>query len=333
MKVTFFLLLVNFFLWGCAGNQVTDDDPTIAEGEQTEQGNNFSSNRDGNTEEQDAIIPRNDLSAEEDTQKEDNEVDPNENFNRSMYGFNQYFDAWFASPISTAYLWLLPEFGVTGVANVFSNMQGINVFLNDFLQGKFKQGGLDTSRFLLNTTVGLAGLFDVATYVGLEKHDEDFDQTLAVWGVPTGAYLVLPFIGPFTYRGIPGAVFDLAANPITYLPLGVAALGAVNTRANAEGALQFIDEAALDPYIFTRESFLQWREYLASDGSIDLTDDVDYFDDEFDDEFDEEFDDEFDADLDDEAGQLDLDNGIPVETEEIQAETEGSNGRIRTGSE
>ncbi|MCK5355236.1 MAG: VacJ family lipoprotein, partial [Methyloprofundus sp.] len=155
------------------------------------------------------------------------------------------------------------------------------------------------------------------------------DQTLAVWGVPTGAYLVLPFVGPFTYRGIPGAVFDVAANPITYLPLGVAALGAVNTRANAEGALQFIDEAALDPYVFTRESFLQWREYLATDGNVDLTDDVDYFDDEFD----EEFDDEFDADLDDESGQLDSDSGVQLETEEIQAEKEGGNGGFKSGSE
>ena len=311
MRASFFLLLVLFFLWGCAGNQVTDKNQTLAGGDQTEQGDNFPLDRDGNTEEQDSTKLRDDLSGEENLQKEDNEVDPNEGFNRSMYGFNQYFDAWFASPVSTAYLWLLPEFGVTGVANFFSNMQGINVFLNDFLQGKFHQGGMDTGRFLLNTTVGLAGLFDVASYVGLEKHDEDFDQTLAVWGVPTGAYLVLPFVGPFTYRGIPGAVFDVAANPITYLPLGVAALGAVNTRANAEGALQFIDEAALDPYVFTRESFLQWREYLATDGNIDLTDDVDYFDDEFD----EEFDDEFDADLDDESGQLDSDSGVQVETE------------------
>jgi phospholipid-binding lipoprotein MlaA len=144
------------------------------------------------------------------------------------------------------------------------------------LQAKFDQSGRDTGRFLMNSTLGMAGLFDVAKTVGLEQNDEDFEQTLAVWGVPQGSYLVLPLLGPITTRGIPGAVFDTAANPSTYVGAPVQVISLINTRANAEGALKFIDEAALDPYVFTRESFLQWRNHLATDGksetSTDLTD-------------------------------------------------------------
>jgi phospholipid-binding lipoprotein MlaA len=134
------------------------------------------------------------------------------------------------------------------------------------MQAKFNQSAQDTGRFLMNSTVGVGGLFDVAKKVGLEQHDEDFEQTLAVWGVPQGTYLVLPILGPVTTRGIPGAVFDTAANPSTYIGAPVQLVNLLNARANAEGSLKFIDEAALDPYVFTRESFLQWRKHLATDG-------------------------------------------------------------------
>jgi phospholipid-binding lipoprotein MlaA len=134
------------------------------------------------------------------------------------------------------------------------------------MQAKFDQSAQDTGRFLMNSTVGVGGLFDVAKKVGLEQHDEDFEQTLAVWGVPQGTYLVLPILGPVTTRGIPGAVFDTAANPASYVGAPVQLVNLLNIRANAEGSLKFIDEAALDPYVFTRESFLQWRKHLATDG-------------------------------------------------------------------
>ena len=104
----------------------------------------------------------------------------------------------------------------TGVSNFFNNLQDINVIFNDLLQGKFSQGSQDARRFLMNTSLGMAGFFDVASSVGLGQNEEDFEQTLAVWGVPQGNYLVLPFVGPITYRGIPGAVFDTAANPVSY---------------------------------------------------------------------------------------------------------------------
>jgi phospholipid-binding lipoprotein MlaA len=207
-----------------------------------------------------------------------NKADPYENFNRKMFFFNDTVDGYVAKPISDAYKWITPQFAQTGVNNFFSNLKNINVVINDVLQAKFAQSAHDTGRFALNTTMGLGGIVDVASHVGLERNDEDFEQTLAVWGVPQGSYLVIPFLGPTTIRGIPGAAFDAAANPASYVGITVQLLSLVNTRSNAEGALKFIDEASLDPYVFTRESFLQWRNNLATDGksqtSLDLEDEL-----------------------------------------------------------
>jgi phospholipid-binding lipoprotein MlaA len=203
-----------------------------------------------------------------------NKADPYENFNRKIYGFNDNVDDYVAKPVANAYKYVTPDFMETGVSNFFNNLKTINVVLNDVLQAKFEQSGRDTGRFLMNSTLGMAGLFDVAKTVGLDQNDEDFEQTLAVWGVPQGTYLVLPLLGPITTRGIPGAVFDAAANPVTYIGTPLQALSLLNTRANAEGSLKFIDEASLDPYVFTRESFLQWRTHLATDGKTDASSDL-----------------------------------------------------------
>jgi phospholipid-binding lipoprotein MlaA len=207
-------------------------------------------------------------------------VDPYENFNRKMFVFNDTVDDYVAEPISNAYKWITPQFMQTGVFNFFNNLKNVNVVINDVLQAKFIQSAEDTERFAINSTVGLGGLFDVAKHVGLEQNEEDFDQTLAVWGVPQGSYLVLPILGPSTARGIPGTVFDTAANPASYIGMPVQLLALLNARASAEGSLKFIDEAALDPYVFTRESFLQWRNNLATDGQSEASFDVDGFDDE-----------------------------------------------------
>ncbi len=217
------------------------------------------------------------------------EADPYEGFNRSIFGFNEGLDDYVAEPISDAYLWVTPQFVQTGIANFFYNLQDINVVLNDVMQGKVEQGVQDTGRFAVNSTIGLLGLFDVATKFGLEKHEEDFAQTLAVWGVPQGPYLVLPVLGPSTGRGIPGGIFDAAANPATYVGAPVTLIQMLNARANAEGALNFIDEAALDPYVFTREAFLQHRKHLITDGESEITDDMldmedDFYDDDGEDE-------------------------------------------------
>ena len=206
--------------------------------------------------------------------------DPYENFNRSMFKFNDHVDGYFAKPISDSYKYITPQFLQTGVYNFYNNLKNFNTVINDALQAKFSQSAQDTGRLALNSTLGLAGIFDVARSVGWEQNDEDFDQTLAVWGVPTGSYLVLPFVGPSTFRGIPGAAFDTAANPSTYVGTAINIVSMINTRANAEGSLQFVNEAALDPYVFTRESFLQWRNNLATDGKSQSSYDLD-LDDEF----------------------------------------------------
>jgi phospholipid-binding lipoprotein MlaA len=204
-----------------------------------------------------------------------NKADPYENFNRSMFNFNDKVDNYVAEPISNVYKKVTPQFVQTGVFNFFNNLKNINVVINDVFQAKFTQSAQDTGRFAMNSTLGLGGLFDVAKHVGLEQNEEDFEQTLAVWGIPQGSYLVLPFLGPSTARGIPGSIFDTAANPTSYVGLPVQLVSLLNTRANAEGSLKFIDEAALDPYVFTRESFLQWRNNLASDGKSQTSTDFD----------------------------------------------------------
>ncbi len=197
------------------------------------------------------------------------QTDPFEGFNRSMYNFNMKLDKYFFKPVSDGYKFITPDFVETGVSNFFNNLKGINVVLNDFLQGKFAQGASDTGRFLTNTTIGIAGLVDVASELGLHSNVEDFGQTLAVWGVGEGPYLVLPVMGPTTIRDGSGGIVDRAANPGTYVPF-TGIIEGINDRAKAQGALNFIDEAALDPYVFTRESFLQYRRHLVNDGKTEI---------------------------------------------------------------
>ncbi len=213
--------------------------------------------------------------------------DPYESFNRTMYDFNDSVDTYVASPLSNGYKFITPQFVQTGVFNFFANLKGVNIVLNDLLQAKFSQSAADLGRFTLNSTAGLGGFIDVAKQVGLEQNDEDFDQTLAVWGVPQGSYLVLPFAGPSTVRSTPASAFDTAANPASYASIlayyvsaPIQFASAVNARANAEGALKFINEAALDKYVFTRESFLQWRKNLENDGKISASIDDDLMVDE-----------------------------------------------------
>ena len=196
-------------------------------------------------------------------------VDPYEGFNRSMYGFNMGLDKYLLKPIADGYAFVMPDVMQTGVTNFFNNLKGINVVLNDVLQGKFEQSASDLGRFTTNTTLGLGGLFDVATPLGMQQNVEDFGQTMAVWGVDQGPYLVLPVLGPTTVRDGSGSILDRAANPGTYV-MGTGIVEGINERANAESALNFIDEAALDPYVFTRESFLQYRQNLANDGKADV---------------------------------------------------------------
>lgn len=201
------------------------------------------------------------------TSENGKDIDPYESFNRSVFTFNSVLDKHVAEPVADGYTKVTPEPVQTGVTNFFQNLSNINVVLNDFLQGKFKQGFADTGRFVVNTTVGVLGLFDVAKKFGLEQHNEDFGQTLAVWGVSPGPYLVLPFFGPSTVRGTPSFAVKALTNPVVSAFPPLWGLGLVDTRARADGAIKFVDEAALDPYVFTRESFLQWRNFLIYDGN------------------------------------------------------------------
>ncbi len=219
--------------------------------------------------------------------------DPWENMNRSTQNFNDTMDEYVLEPAARGYNWIMPSFMNTGVSNFFSNIRDIKVTINDFLQFKLKQGAMDATRFVVNTTVGIAGFIDVGTMIGLPKHNEDFGQTLGYWGVPSGPYLVLPFWGPSTVRGTTGRVGDAAMNPLTYLFLfsdsaaaslasfGAYAIDVVDRRAAVLGFDKVAEEAALDRYEFFRDSYLQRREHLINDDEDpelenDLEEDFDF---------------------------------------------------------
>lgn len=200
------------------------------------------------------------------------ERDPWESWNRDVQGFNDSVDEYVMQPVAKGYKWITPEFVDQGVTNFYSNINDISVFLNDFLQWKPLQGGQDAGRFLVNSTVGVAGFFDVADYLGMPKHREDFDQTMAVWGIPSGPYLVLPFFGPSTPRGVGGLVGDSATNPINYVapmavPLLSGTLRVTDQQADAESNYKVLDAAAQDRYEFLRNSYFQERESKIHDGN------------------------------------------------------------------
>ncbi|MDO9139715.1 MAG: VacJ family lipoprotein [Methylobacter sp.] len=215
-----------------------------------------------------------------------NEQDPWENWNRGTQEFNDTIDKAVIKPVAKGYLWVTPEFVSTGITNFFSNMNDIGVTVNDLLQLKLLQAGMDGSRFLINTTAGVAGFIDVATMIDLPKHDEDFGQTLGFWGVPSGNYLVMPFLGPSSPREVVGAVGDAVLNPITYtfvfagsgaaisaINAGAKALDVTDTRAGLIPTEKMIDEASVDRYSFIKNAYQQRREYLLHDGNISEDDD------------------------------------------------------------
>lgn len=200
--------------------------------------------------------------------------DPWEGWNRNVQSFNDGLDDYAMKPVAKGYRWIMPTFADRAVTNVFSNIDDIGVFINDFLQGKFSQSGKDTARFLVNTTAGVGGLFDVASMIDLPKNREDFGQTLGVWGVPTGPYLVLPLFGPSSPRGVVGIVGDAAMNPITYIGSpyisgGLFALNAIDMRADNLSTERIADEAAVfGRYEFFKNAYLAQRRYLVLDGDV-----------------------------------------------------------------
>ncbi len=198
--------------------------------------------------------------------------DPWESFNRSMFAFNDSVDRAVLEPTARAYRSVVPGFVRTGISNVFGNLDDVVVTLNDLLQLKFAEATADLTRVVVNTTVGLYGLIDVASYLGVEKRNEDFGQTLGHYGVGPGPYLVVPFFGPSTLRDSGGGFVDRAVDPVFRIEddeafYGTYLLRAIDTRANLLGASDVARTAALDEYAFVRDAFLQRRLNLVHDGN------------------------------------------------------------------
>lgn len=209
-----------------------------------------------------------------------NKDDPWKSFNKGVQTFNDTVDKAVLKPVAEGYDYVMPTYGRQGMTNFFNNMSDIGVFTNAALQGKFEQSSEDAGRFLVNTTLGVGGLVDVGTMMGLNKHEEDFDQTLAVWGVPSGPYLVLPLFGPSSPRGTLGLIGDAALNPLTYsgyflstqASIGVGAAKTINTRANYLKAEKIASEAMLDRYEFFKNAYRDQRNYLIHDGNVESED-------------------------------------------------------------
>lgn len=200
------------------------------------------------------------------------ERDPFESYNRAMYSFNDTVDQAVVRPVAQAYKDYLPNLMQTGISNFFDNIGDLNVMINNLLQFKIENAVSDFGRILWNSTVGIFGLIDVASHMGLQKHDEDFGQTFAVWGIPEGPYIVLPFLGPSTGRDTVGWVGDIYVDPLfaiednnTYW--GLVALRFIDTRADLLSASRILEQAAIDPYIFVRDAYLQHRRNLIHDGN------------------------------------------------------------------
>jgi phospholipid-binding lipoprotein MlaA len=195
-----------------------------------------------------------------------------EGFNRGIYKFNDTIDKAALKPVAKGYRKVTPQFVRTGIGNVLSNLEYPGTFINQFLQGKFVLGLKDTGRFLLNSTLGVAGIFDVATPLGLEKNDEDFGQTMAVWGVPSGPFVNLPLFGPSSMRDAPSRVVDWFTTPLQYTDLpweaewSVRIINPIHTRSE----LLPLDETlkrTYDPYTFIRDAWVQQREFNIYDGN------------------------------------------------------------------
>jgi phospholipid-binding lipoprotein MlaA len=220
-----------------------------------------------------------------DEQQATADVDPWETTNRRIYAFNRSLDNATLKPIAKGYEKVVPKFMRTGVTNFSRNLNGPLNIANNFLQGKGRGGFSETGRFVLNSSVGILGLFDVATKVGLERHREDFGQTFGVWGVPEGPYVVVPFFGPQTLRDAFALPLDFLADPLWHYDndperYQLIALRLVSLRASYLSAESLLEDS-FDPYVRLREAYLQNRRYAVYDGNPPVDDD--FYDDFYDD--------------------------------------------------
>jgi phospholipid-binding lipoprotein MlaA len=235
-----------------------------------------------------ATTPSGDMGAEpdataaaQDAAEKDAANDPFEGFNRAMYTFNDTLDRYFLKPVAQGYRAVTPKPVRTGVSNFFSNLFEPIVMLNSLLQGKVANAGSDLGRFVTNSTVGLFGLFDVASHWGMARHEEDFGQTLGKWGFSEGPYLVLPILGPSTIRDGVGTTVDFYTHPVSYMEqrstaTKVNSLRIIDARSRLLEAGDILEQAAGDdPYIFVREAYRQRRRSLVTDGAAEGPADVD----------------------------------------------------------
>ncbi|MDF1691065.1 MAG: VacJ family lipoprotein [Zhongshania sp.] len=196
--------------------------------------------------------------------------DPWEGFNRGVFAFNDTADEYLVQPIARGYRKITPAIVDQGIANFFNNIGEIKNMGNDLLQGKASDVLVDGGRFIINTTVGVVGFFDVASYIGLKRESEDFGQTLAVWGVGSGPYLVLPFLGPSSVRdgfgtGVDSYVSVTGAIDPEYARYAMSGLDLLQTRASLLGTEALMSG---DKYTFLKDAYLQRREYLINDGQL-----------------------------------------------------------------
>jgi phospholipid-binding lipoprotein MlaA len=203
----------------------------------------------------------------------DDEHDPFEGLNRAIFRINESFDESILKPVARGYAAAVPDVLKLSIANFLSNLLQPTVAINDLLQGKFRQSGQDTARFIINTTMGFGGLFDVTRNFDLPANEEDFGQTLATWGVADGPYLVLPILGPKNLRDGVGWIVDQFAYPLNYrderaVVWGGRSLDIVDTRARFLPADKVLEQAAGDDkYLFVREAYRQRRRNLIYDGN------------------------------------------------------------------
>nr|WP_242472934.1 VacJ family lipoprotein [Rhodoferax fermentans] len=201
-----------------------------------------------------------------------NPRDPMEPFNRGVYGFNDAVDRAVIKPVATAYRDVLPSPVRTGVSNFFYNLQDLWSFVNNTLQLKGEGAGNSIVRFGVNTVFGLGGLIDIASEMRIERHTEDFGQTLGRWGVGAGPYMVLPFVGPSTVRDTAALPVDMTGNVVSHVDHvptrnSATVLNLVDRRSQLLDASRMLDEVALDPYAFTRDAYLQRRRNQVYDGN------------------------------------------------------------------
>ena len=207
------------------------------------------------------------------------EVDPFQNINEKTHNLNQTLDLQVASPVARFYKRITPDFLEKGITNFTHNIEDLSIGINNILQGKLNEGLSDFSRFTLNTSIGLLGFIDIASDLGLTKHDEDFGQTLAVWGVPDGPYLVLPGLGPSTTRDTLAMIPDAFLTPLWLIDhdrtsYSLTAIDLIDTRARYLGLESVVIG---DEYLFYRDAYLQSRNFEIKDGEVE--DDFDDFDD------------------------------------------------------